>query len=595
MKMMSKSPIRKLELLAPAANKEIAISAILHGADAVYIGANNYGARKNASNSVEDIEQVVEFAHQFRARVYVTLNTILYEKELKDVERLCRKLYKIGVDALIVQDMSLLRLDIPPIALHASTQCDIRTPEKARFLESVGFSQLVLARELTLSEIKKITDAVTIPVECFVHGALCVSYSGRCHASYATIGRSANRGECAQLCRLPYTLQDSNGKILAKNKHLLSLRDLNLSSNIPDLVQAGVSSFKIEGRLKEVGYVKNITAKYNQELNSFISRNKDNYVRSSFGHTEYVFNPKVDKSFNRGFTTYFIEERKPAAIASLLTPKSMGETIKDLRLLHNGDGVSYFDKKGEYQGFNISKIENGKIIPSGKSSLPHGVEIHRTHDVEWQKLMNKSTSKRKLNVDISIDNSGISAFDERGMIVRLPLNVTKEKARKKMDYSEEFRKLGNTIYSLREFSNGLDNSIFIPRSELADLRRKLLLLLDKANKSTYRYDRRREEDKNISYPSDKLDFRDNVSNSVAKLFYFDHGVKHIENAIEITGKAKATFPVMTTRHCILRELGICKKNIHPTFIEPLTLTNQKFKFQLKFDCKNCEMQVLANQ
>ncbi|MDE6793153.1 MAG: U32 family peptidase [Muribaculaceae bacterium] len=592
---MSKSPIRKLELLAPAANKEIAISAILHGADAVYIGANNYGARKNASNSVEDIEQVVEFAHQFRARVYVTLNTILYEKELKDVERLCRKLYKIGVDALIVQDMSLLRLDIPPIALHASTQCDIRTPEKARFLESVGFSQLVLARELTLSEIKKITDAVTIPVECFVHGALCVSYSGRCHASYATIGRSANRGECAQLCRLPYTLQDSNGKILAKNKHLLSLRDLNLSSNIPDLVQAGVSSFKIEGRLKEVGYVKNITAKYNQELNSFISRNKDNYVRSSFGHTEYVFNPKVDKSFNRGFTTYFIEERKPAAIASLLTPKSMGETIKDLRLLHNGDGVSYFDKKGEYQGFNISKIENGKIIPSGKSSLPHGVEIHRTHDVEWQKLMNKSTSKRKLNVDISIDNSGISAFDERGMIVRLPLNVTKEKARKKMDYSEEFRKLGNTIYSLREFSNGLDNSIFIPRSELADLRRKLLLLLDKANKSTYRYDRRREEDKNISYPSDKLDFRDNVSNSVAKLFYFDHGVKHIENAIEITGKAKATFPVMTTRHCILRELGICKKNIHPTFIEPLTLTNQKFKFQLKFDCKNCEMQVLANQ
>lgn len=591
--MMSKLPIRKLELLAPAANKDIAINAILHGADAVYIGANNYGARKNASNSVEDIEQVVEFAHQFRARVYVTLNTILYEKELKDVERLCRKLYKIGVDALIVQDMSLLRLDIPPIALHASTQCDIRTPEKARFLESVGFSQLVLARELTLSEIKKITDAVTIPVECFVHGALCVSYSGRCHASYATTGRSANRGECAQLCRLPYTLQDSNGKILAKDKYLLSLRDLNLSYHIPELIQAGVSSFKIEGRLKEVGYVKNITAKYNQELNSFISRNKDNYARSSFGHTEYIFDPKVDKSFNRGFTTYFIEERKPASIASLLTPKSMGETIKDFKLLHNGDGISYFDKRGVYQGFNISKIENGKIIPSGKSSLPLGVEIHRTQDVEWQKLMNKPTSKRKINVDISIDNSGVSAVDERGMSVRLPLDVTKEKARKKMDYSEEFRKLGNTIYSLREFSSGLDNSIFIPRSELSDLRRKLLSLLDEANKSTYRYDKRREEDMNISYPADKLDFRDNVSNSVAKLFYSDHGVKHIENAIEITGKAEASFPVMTTRHCILRELGICKKHIPPIFIEPLTLINQKLKFQLRFDCKNCEMQVLA--
>ena len=338
--------MRELELLAPAANAEIAIEAILHGADAVYIGPPSHGARKAASNSLEDIKKVVDFAHQYRARVYATVNTIIYENELTGVEELIRKLYIIGVDAIIVQDMGILRMDLPPIALHASTQCDTRTVEKARFLEDVGFSQIVLARELTLEEIRKIHESVDVPLECFVHGALCVSYSGRCHASQAVKGRSANRGACAQICRLPFTLSDAKGEVLIKDKHLLSLKDFNLSENIEDLIEAGVSSFKIEGRLKEVGYVKNVVAYYRKKIDAVIDKYPDMYRRSSFGYSKVDFTPQLDKSFNRGFTTYFLHNRRPDAISSPNTPKSMGEIINDVNQLNNGDGISFFNTKG---------------------------------------------------------------------------------------------------------------------------------------------------------------------------------------------------------------------------------------------------------
>ena len=303
--------VKTLELLAPAGNPDIAREAILHGADAVYIGASSHGARHNASNSIDDIKRVVEFAHIFRAKVYVTVNTIVYEKEIRQVERLISDLYNIGVDAIIVQDMGILRMEIPPIQLHASTQCDIRTPEKARFLQDAGFSQLVLPRELTLEEIREISEAVEVPLESFIHGALCVSYSGRCHASFATCGRSANRGECAQLCRLPYTLSDAEGRILARDKHLLSLRDLNTIDILPKIIAAGVTSFKIEGRLKEAAYVKNTVSAYRQALDSFISENPDKYRRSSAGKSEISFIPSLSKSFNRGFSHYFIDKRRP--------------------------------------------------------------------------------------------------------------------------------------------------------------------------------------------------------------------------------------------------------------------------------------------
>lgn len=585
---------RNLELLAPAANADIAIDAIKHGADAIYIGASSHGARKAAANSIDDISRVVDYAHNFRARVYVTVNTIVYENELAKVERLCRDLYRIGVDALIVQDMSLLRLDLPPIALHASTQCDIRTPEKAKFLQDVGFSQLVLARELTLPEIKAITDCVDIPVECFIHGALCVSYSGKCHASCATTGRSANRGECAQICRLPFTLKDNSGKILTKEKHLLSLRDFNATAMLPDLIEAGVSSFKIEGRLKETDYVKNITSHYSLLLDDYIATHGDDYSRSSFGKVKRIFIPKPDKSFNRGFTDYFLSKRRPNSIASLDTPKSMGEEIKDIKELHNGDGISFFDHDNQYQGVNVNKVENGRIITGRKVNIPREATIHRTFDVDWQKLMAKDSAERKLALHVSIDDTGVTAHDERGVEVRLPLDVTKDCARTPMDYKSEFGKLGNTVYSLSSFQSTLDPMVFIPRSELALLRRELVNMLDKGNLATYGYDYRRPEDMAAEYPLKKLDFRENVANSLAESFYLSHGVKSIEPAMEASNQErKKGTVVMTTRHCILRELGMCKRLGRGRFVEPLTIYNGTRQFRLHFNCVDCEMEVLT--
>ncbi len=584
---------RKLELLAPAANAEIAIEAIKHGADAVYIGAESHGARKAASNSLEDIQKVVQFAHIFRAKVYVTVNTIVYDNELAKVENLCKNLYKIGVDALIVQDMALLRLNLPPIALHASTQCDIRTPEKAFFLQEIGMSQLVLARELTLPEIKRIVDAVEVPVECFIHGALCVSYSGKCHASMATTGRSANRGECAQICRLPYTLTDAKGKVIAENKHLLSLKDFNASQKLEDLIKIGVTSFKIEGRLKDKSYVKNIVTYYRGLLDKIIASSPDVYERSSFGDSRVSFEGSPSKSFNRGFTDYFLSSRRPEFLATLLTPKSHGELINNISELHNGDGISFFDNKGTYQGVNVNRIDGEKILTGRKITIPADAKIYRTFDVEWQKRLDKETAERTIRVDIEIDSRRIHAIDERGMEVSLPLDVTRDVARKPMQYKEEFQRLGNTNYRLRNFTSNLDSYVFIPKSELANLRRKLIAALDEANGATYRYDYRRKENPEVKFPYKNLDFRENISNSLAERFYLEHGVNKIEQAMEI--KSKKPVPgtvVMTTRHCVLRELGLCKRLAGRHIAEPLTLSSGKQKFRLHFNCADCEMEVL---
>ena len=585
---------RCLELLAPAADAEVAIEAIRHGADAVYIGAESHGARKAAANSIDDIRRVVDFAHIFRARVYVTVNTIVYEDELKEVEALCWKLYHVGVDALIVQDMAMLRLNLPPIALHASTQCDIRTPEKALFLQEAGMSQLVLARELTIPEIKAIVDVVSIPVECFIHGALCVSYSGRCHASCAANGRSANRGECAQLCRLPYTLYDGEGNILVKDRHLLSLRDFNASESLPDLVEAGVRSFKIEGRLKDKYYVKNIVAYYNRILDDFIARNNDSYCRSSFGRSEACFKPSPDKSFNRGFTDYFLSSRRPDGLASLYTPKSQGEVVKDIRYLHNGDGISYFDGKGLYQGANVNRIEGGRIFTNKGTVIPKNVEIHRTSDIEWQKIMAKETAIRKMWVDISLSENSVWWCDERGVEASLSLDVPRERADKPMDFKQVFSKLGNTDFYLRTFECSIPENVFIPRSALTDLRRKLIELVGKANLATYRFDTRRKENPEIKYYLKKLDFRDNVSNSLAVKFYRDHGVVSVEKAMEISGrKINPGTVVMTARHCILREIGLCKRLAGRNIKGPLTLESGSHKYRLHFNCADCEMEVLT--
>ena len=585
----------QLELLAPAGNHDIAVQAILHGADAVYMGASSHGARRNAANSIDDIRRTVDFAHIYRAKVYVTVNTIIYENELRQVEKLISDLYHAGVDAIIVQDMSILRMDIPPIQLHASTQCDIRTPEKARFLQEAGFSQLVLPRELTLKEIRSVVDAVDVPVECFIHGALCVSYSGRCHASQATCGRSANRGECAQLCRLPYTLTDANGKTIIRDKHLLSLRDFNTADILPDLVEAGASSFKIEGRLKEAAYVKNVVAAYRNILDKIIAGNPEKYRRSSFGNSEITFQPNLSKSFNRGFSHYFLTGRRPKSITSPDTPKAIGEPIDDIRVLNNGDGISFFDSKGNYSGALVNGINGSSIITAKPADIRKGTQIFRTFDRVWDKTMQSETATRKIDVSFHLDDTGITAEDERGCMVRMPLDVTRDTARKDMDYSPIFAKLGNTPYRLKSFTSTLDRRTFIPAGELTQLRRDITEALDKANITTYPFNYRDKENQDARYMTESLTYRDNVANSLAESFYRDHGVRKIETAIEVSDKISGKdIRVMTTRHCILRELGMCKKeNGLGRYSEPLHLTSGKNSFTLRFNCRDCEMQVYS--
>lgn len=596
--------MREIELLAPAGNAEIAIEAILHGADAVYIGPEFFGARKASSNSTDDIRKVVEFAHPFGAKVYATVNTIIYENELLKVERLIRDLYLAGVDALIVQDMGILRLDIPPIALHASTQCDTRTPEKARFLQDVGFSQIVLARELTLGEIKEICDNVNVPVETFVHGALCVSYSGRCHASWAAKGRSANRGECAQICRLPFTLKDADGRIICADRHLLSLKDLNLSRQIPELLKAGVSSFKIEGRLKEKDYVKNIIGFYRQIIDNVISAHPSLYRRSSAGTSIVNFTPNPEKSFNRGFTTYFLDNRRPESISSPLTPKSMGETIRNLSELHNGDGISYFNGKNEYIGTLVNGIRDGRIITREPLAIPRGATIYRTSDIHWRKSLSRPTANRRLYLDIELGEKYFKASDERGVSVIIPNNTDMQPSLKPSDIRGMFDKFGNTIYQLRDFKNLLGDNIFIPASQLSSLRKDILKAISKASKATYPFELRKKEDSEALYPAAILDYQENVANSKARAFYLSHGVRQILPAMEIekeSGNGKNNpiksrqRSVMTTRHCILREMGKCLKETPQDkrgLKLPLRLISSNMVFPLQFDCNRCEMHLL---
>lgn len=585
---------RKLELLAPAANAEVAIEAIMHGADAIYMGGPGHGARKNAANSIEDIRRVARVAHVYRARLYVTVNTVVYDHELEEVRRMVWELWHAGVDAIIVQDMALLEMDLPPIELHASTQCDTRTPAKARFLQDVGFSQIVLARELTLKEIKEICAAISVPVECFVHGALCVSYSGRCHASQALCGRSANRGECAQICRLPYTLKDSRGKVLKRNFHALSLKDLNTLAHLEELVEAGASSFKIEGRLKEAGYVKNVTAAYRRELDRIIAASEGRYVRSSFGESTLTFRPDVAKSFNRGFTTYFLASRRQRGVFEPRTPKSLGEPVADPTALRPGDGVSWFGKDGAYEGMAVNSVSPSGIQGPGGQRLPKGVELRRTADVQWQKLMAGKTAERRLALDIVLEPSGVVGSDERGVRVKVAWEGEFDRARKPMDFRPHFEKLGQTHYRLRNFESRLGAEAFLPASAVAATRRRLVEALDQANSATLPLALRRKGEDGAVYPATVLDYRDNVANSLARRFYASHGVERMEKAAELLPAAEMKGKmVMTTRHCLLRELGCCRRELSAGALAegPLFLEGGRVRLRLEFDCARCEMQV----
>jgi len=601
---------RRIELLAPAKNLDVGIEAVNHGADAVYIGAPQFSARASAGNSLETIGQLIEYAHTYRVKVYVALNTIIYDSEFPIVENYINELYSLGVDALIIQDSGILNLSIPPVPLHASTQCDNRSIEKIRFLEDAGFSRAVLARELSLQEIKEIAGQTNIQLEAFVHGALCVSYSGRCYISQALAGRSANRGECAQFCRLPYTLQDASGKVIALNKHLLSLKDLNLSQHLEDLLDAGITSLKIEGRLKDIGYVKNITAYYRKRLDEIFVKRPE-YIRASSGRSIPFFTPDPSKSFNRGFTSYFLNGRNQA-ITSPETPKSFGEpvgNVKDVnrnyftvagqKFIHNGDGLCFIDDRKEMRGFRVNRVGEGRVFPAEMPSLRPGMTLYRNYDHEFEKTLSKKSAERKIGVEFELAENAfgfsLTATDEDGCRATLVLPSAKEPALKdqRTNYRELLSKLGNTPFELTQLTISFSRNLFIPASFLSDLKRRTIERLLSARKINYVQARRIAPPVSPIYPQKTLSYSDNVANKNAEAFYFRCGAERIEPAFEI--QRRDNVPLMLTKHCVLYEAGYCKrgKKALPDLEEPLFLVSGKNRLRLTFDCVNCEMQVIG--
>lgn len=545
--------MRSIELLAPAKTADIGIEAIRHGADAVYIGAAAFGARAAAGNSVEDIKRLVHFAHLYKAKVYVTVNTIIFEDEMQEVERLAWQLHDAEVDALIVQDLRLLSLNLPPIPLHASTQMDNRTAEKVTLLAELGFNQVVLARELTTDEIAKIHSASpATALEVFVHGALCVSLSGRCNASEALFGRSANRGQCAQVCRMAFDLI-ADGTTVMRDKHLLSLKDNCQIDHLEELLMAGASSLKIEGRLKDVDYVKNVTAAYSQALDAVIAKHPKDFCRASTGHSKLKFEPNVYKSFNRGFVK---DTSKPDA--NLDTPKSIGEPVTSKTTLHNGDGLCYIEK-GKLVGF---RVNNANLFRPTK-----GTRYFRNQDTEWDKVLSKTSAERKISVSIDLYEDSIAMSDEDGLSVSLPIEERFELARTHQteNIERQLGKLGDTIFEAHSIQVHLKKNYFIPASTLSRWKRELA---DKLTEERLRF-----------YP---LERQGHTPTMVAT-----------EAPFEETHDPST--PVMTCRYCIRRQLGICTKEHATSSLRmaknlSLQLANGA-TFRLEFDCKNCFMKL----
>lgn len=617
--------VRSIELLSPAKNLECGLAAINHGADAVYIGASQFGARASAGNSQEDISALVQYAHRYAAKVFVAVNTILTDEQLPEVEKLIHDVYNTGADALIVQDMGILKLDLPPIALHASTQTDNRTVEKVRFLQDVGFSRVVLARELSLAQVTEISAQTDVELEAFVHGALCVSYSGQCYMSQANCGRSANRGQCAQYCRLPYHLLDADDTMLVKNKHLLSLKDLDQSDSLEEMIHAGVTSFKIEGRLKDADYVKNVTAYYRKKLDAVLD-GSNKYRRASAGKTTFFFEPNPEKSFRRGATDYFLHGRKPD-IAQLNTPKSLGEPIGKVTyigrnffevhngtLLNNGDGLCFINKQGDLTGFRVNRVdqqlassfsngagEKGKnrvqVFPADMPRMDVGVFLYRNQDQLFEKVLKGKTAERKVGVQILFEETArgfsIRLTDERGVSTRLEMACDKQAAQKPDAVNDNIKnqlsKMGNTIYEATDIQINISSSWFFPASQLGEWRRQALEKLDEARTAAYVREPKREAVA-ATFPVDQLTYLGNVTNKLSEEFYREHGVTEITPGFEV--KAEEGVPLMYCKHCIKFAMGWCpKEGYKATFKEPLYLRNNDQVYKLTFDCKACEMRI----
>ena len=600
--------MQTLELLAPAKNLECGIAAIDHGADAVYIGAPSFGARVAAGNSVADIAQLCQYAHQYRAKVYVTVNTIIYDRELDAARQLLAELQQAGVDAVLVQDMALLSTQLP---LHASTQTDNRTPEKVAWLRSLGFSRVVLARELTLDEIRAIHEAVPdVELEVFVHGALCVSYSGLCYASQHCFSRSANRGECAQFCRMAFDLIDADGQVIERNRHLLSLKDMNQSDSLLQLAEAGAVSFKIEGRLKDIAYVKNVTAAYSERLNDIVRRYPDRYQRASLGRSTYTFTPNLSRTFNRGYTHYFLNGRQPD-IASFDTPKAVGEfvgTVKEIRpnsftvaglaSFANGDGLCFVDANRQLQGFRVNRVEGNRLYPQHvPAGLQPGLRLYRNNDQQFERLLSRPSAERKIPISLTLqptpDGFALSSGD---VSVSLPIAHQVAEKPQRDNVVRQLTKLGNTPYECTAVDLPADFNDFIPSSQLSELRRMLVTALQTTNYRSYSNyrsyrDYRYYSNYSTPFPAYPQPHLYNIANRAAASFY---GVE-APTAYELHPQHKAL--LMQCRHCLRYSLGYCVKHggKRPSWREPLSLRLGDGRcFRLEFDCRNCQMNVYAS-
>nr|WP_315186235.1 U32 family peptidase [uncultured Flavobacterium sp.] len=605
---------KKIEILAPAKDLIHGIAAINSGADAVYIGAPQFGARSNAHNSMEDVAALVQYAHLFHAQVFVVMNTILYDNELETCRQMIWKLYDIGVDALIIQDMAIMEMELPPIVLHASTQANNRDANNIKFLKDAGIKRVVLARELNLHQIKEISDAADVELEFFVTGALCVSFSGNCYMSVANGERSANRGSCAQNCRLPYNLIDGHGDTLIKNSHLLSIKDFDVSDQIPNLIEAGICSFKIEGRLKDIVYVKNNVSFLRQKLDTFLEENNA-YSKASSGSCTYTFDSALNRTFNRGYTDYFVNERH-SSIGSWESPKSKGQYIGKLietnggaykiengHLLNNGDGLCFINENNEADGIYVNKVENGLAYPNVLKEIKAGTFIYRNNDAAFIKIVEREDSAvRKINTSLILTENEngfeLIATDEDGYVSTVYLVHAKEQTKNNLSIEDNIKtqlaKTGFTPYTANEITVHFSENWFLPISKINEMRRTVYEQLSEIRLANYKREEHQIVKTNHPFPIDQLDFTYNVSNKMARKFYERHGVTEIEKAFELQwdpGKSR----VMTTKYCIKYELEKCPKyhkdTMETKLKEPLVLKQGELEYKLKFNCKPCEMEI----
>jgi collagenase-like PrtC family protease len=624
--------VQTLELLAPARDADIGIEAINHGADAVYIGGPAFGARDKAPNSIEDLARLVAHAHRHHARIYVTLNTILRDDELETARRQAWDLYNAGIDALIVQDMGLLEIDLPPIQLHASTQCDTRTPEKARFLQDAGFSKIILARELDLEQIRAVKAQVDrATLEFFIHGALCVAYSGQCFISHAHTGRSANRGSCSQECRLPYTVTDALGRVIAHEKHVLSIKDNDQSANLAALVDAGVRSFKVEGRYKDMGYVKNVTAHYRRLFDALLEGRTD-WRAASSGRTTFSFTPDPQRNFNRGASDYFVNGRTDD-LGAFDTPKHaglplghvarVGKTEVDVELadaaamLSNGDGLTWYTLQNDLMGLQVNTAQplggrQWRIVPNEPiaqlKDLRAGTAISRNRDMAWDRLLAKKSAERRIGVAMRVsethDGFALDVRDADGIHARAAIVHDKQPARdaSKVEPSlrEHLGKLGATLFALEQLDIAFAQPWFVPASALNTLRRDAMAALEIARAAALQRPPRAEPvQPPVPYPGDALTYLANVYNQKAHDFYVKHGVRIVDAAYE-SHQQLGDVSLMITKHCVRWSLSLCPKQakgvtgVQGTIrAEPLTMTSGGDTLTLRFDCKPCEMHVVG--